>query len=283
MKAIILRIMILLFVFNVISCKKENPNNNQSAQYQIDSIVFSMYDTAGVAFYNYPFIPNNDAVFASVNRNNDTITYISKYYADIEPFNSNSTVQVKGNRIFKSSYIVPFGIFGQDGGTTHEYYYYNSNNKIDSVVHISYGEFDLIPFDTTYETYYFIYENNNLTRTLLNGIGDSVSVHYSSYLNQKDLIGIDVNELLGLGLIIHTNNSESYFYGVADDIFEFQKNCIINNFNSANTNSKYLIEKISSDASLTYGFDAAKSNRVKDITVFNEGKKRYFYKFYYAN
>ncbi len=265
-----------IVLFSLIGCNKENTTTNEEGPFKIDSITYSLYDlNADTIFYNYTFLPNNDAVFESVTRRNDTTIYLSKVNYYLDPVNSQSTVITKNDRIIKTQYFQPIGIFAQDGLVLHNYYYYNTNERIDSIVHIYYGtDIYLPPTDTVRETYPITYVNGDL-------VFDTANTTYSSYANQKNLIGLDVNEFTAAFYsTIHTNSSEDFFYNIRDDIWEFPFNCLIHNFNTFNSNSAHLFNKLRGD-DVVYTFDARYNNRIKEIDIYSDSKRYRHYTFYY--
>jgi hypothetical protein len=243
--------------------------------YKIDSIAYSLYDlNSDTVFYNYTFFPNNDEVFESVVSRNDTTFYLSKS-TYLNEINRESTVIIKDNRIIKTQYFQPIGIYAQDGLVLHNYYYYNTNDRIDSIVHVSHGtSIYLPPTDTIRETYPITYVNGDL-------VFDSANTNYSSYANQKNLIGLDVNEFLAAFYsTIHSNLSEDYLYSIRDDIREFPFNCLIHNFNTFNSNSAHLFNKLGG-YDIVYTFDTRYNNRIKDIDFYLNSKRQQHYTFYY--
>lgn len=277
----ILKAIVALFVLFTIGCNKVENKINPPIKYQIDSVVYKQFDTlSNTLLFTYTYIPSNIDVFEDIFKRNDTTTYLSKDFY-LSHFNSNSIVETKGNRIFHTMYLEPIGEYGQDGNFQNHFFYYNSNNKIDSVVHLRIGVFSIINptvLDTISETFSYDYINDNLTSISLNG-ASLLNFNYTSYLNQKDLIGLDVNEFLGYFNFIHTNFTDYYLNGFMDDIGEFQKNCLIHNFNSGNSNSKYLVY----EPSLEYYFDVAKNNRIKEISNPTSSKKSQQFLFYYKD
>lgn len=278
----ILKAIVALFVLSTVGCNKVENKINSPKSYQIDSVVYKQFDTlSNTLLFTYTYVPSKINVFEDVFKRNDTTTYLSKDFY-LSHFNSNSIVETKGNRIFHTMYLEPIGEYGQDGNYQHHYLYFNTNNMIDSVVHLRIGVFSIIDptllLDTTTETYLYEYVNDNLTSISLNG-ASLLNFNYSSYLNQKDLIGLDVNEFLGYFNFIHTNFTDYILNGFMDDIGEYQKNCLIHNFNSGNSNSKYLV----SEPSLEYYFDVAKNNRIKEISNPINNKKSQQFLFYYKD
>ena len=260
-----------LILFSLVGCSKENAKTKNKGPYKIDSIAYSLYDlNSDTVFYNYTYLPNVDAVFESVTRRNDTTIYLSKS-TYLNEINRQSTVVTKNNRIIKTQYLQPIGIYAQDGLVLHNYYFYNTNDRVDSFVHIFYSiHIDYPALDTFRETY--------LVGDLF---FDTTNFSFSSYANQKSLIGLDVNEFILIFYnIIYTNESDDYLYGNRDDIREFSRNCLVHNFNTLNTNFEHLFNKISG-FDIVYTFDSRYNNRIKEIDFYLGSKKYQHFSFNY--
>jgi hypothetical protein len=137
--------------------------------------------------------------------------------------------------------------------------------------------------------------NNNFNvafDTIFNVTNTYVYTYSNSLNNQKDLIGIDLNDLFFNEQIIYQFNISNFSY-----LNYFAPFLILNSRMSYNTNSNKLIESIQFDRiantgtfpiniSAQYTFDAAKNNRVntmKITNIINGIQSKILYTFYYKN
>ena len=134
---------------------------------------------------------------------------------------------------------------------------------------------------------------------------DATMEYSNNISNQKDLIGIDVNDLIlpalsptfvncfsipiyGTGSVPITGNGSPYYFFTIDPSTE-----ILNNL-SCNTNSDKLIEKVNYSnytisgtifpnfsKDINYTFDAGFNNRVKEVNFVNFSGKKNTYKLFY--
>lgn len=313
--------MISLLITN---CKKQTTSNRPATTYTVDSI--QIFDDS---VYSYTILknghdwPNFSNTFAPNASNfaktvsGDTTKYIETAYEDNNisyPWFTSIELQLKGARpIYYNTIGNVEGMFGQNGA---ENWIANYKYDMDRIIEIkkSFSKYWSFIMDESHliertkDSFGLQYAGNLLTgivniststRTL--GIEKSfnTTMEYSNNIpNQKDLIGIDLNDLFLPGIDL-MNNLRSpfaalafsvpvvgYYIGLGNGsptafIMADPSNEILNNL-SCNTNSEKLIEKINYtnytisgismpdfSMNINYTFDTDFNNRVKELTLLN--------------
>ncbi len=318
-------LMIAMLIATLYSCNKTENRTNNTVTYEIDSIRTSIiFLTSNDTFYNYTILFRQTYQDSFLNivysiQNGDSIKLSSFGFDPWGTPDLGEFALLLNNKYWNNKWKTTGS---HESTTQYTQYVYDNQNKIDSVNSIlnyyspEAGVFKVFNY---YANRKFNYLENNLTSISENIkriypnftplIGhDSVEVDYSTatlsyisnYNNQKELIGIDLNDL-----IINIYNSTNLIkYGClycegSNSAFNDINNALIcYNMLSYHTNSLNLIENLTYIPSYfgtlfnstantlraTYTFDAAKNNRVTTMTVENvNAQTKMVYTFYYKN
>ncbi len=320
---------IFLILLSLVSgCKKDN-NRIAMPTYELDSVVVeSWFDSLGnpSVTRTIPIVPNyvqnsipelNTHDFNSnitYYENNDSIilklfvdTYALREYADI----------IDGKFNYLKNLYYEYGT--HDYEIKCQYISYDSDDKIHSIAStdIEYpswfccNAFDVEWPDSTQcfgrnkKEIVFSYDGNNLNTLnyyYYSGFSDTplFSAHNrlfsytNNYKNQKNLIGIDVNDIILSSFLFQWYNVNR---GLASPtlqphFYDLQLSLILNNQASFNTNCDDLIEHIQynnittsigspfvlGETDIRYEFDSDFDNRIKSMTIDNYLKYNFYYK-----
>jgi hypothetical protein len=315
----------IVFSVLILSCKKEN-NRIVNATYELDSVVESYLDTFGneIHFRTYIAEPNfiinnipadllyNGTAGISFEERNDSILYqqiLEAPNVHTQVFNNcyvtNGRFNSSYNKRLTSTYSDSYCYINK------QHVNYNSTENLTSIVNTN-------DFFSSKDTFYglenrqtqelsFLYAGNNISSidlncTLRNYSASDITnynatgnITYSNhYLNQKDLIGLDVNDiilssLLDLSLFspisynrsvkyLDINLSSYYLLSTSESLVltkhaTFNTNCdnLIEhmhfNYAPLTSNSFYLPFNSAPDIDITYEFDAVNANRIKQLNI----------------
>lgn len=298
----------------IYSCKKDANNRISNVTYELDSVKMDLIDVNNSIAYS-TILPISTNIIDSFQRyfnnfssldntydiykHNDSIIYRNTRNINMHiPLFQN--LILINNKPDMDSSINPLG--GVIYTSNIIKYNYSISDKLDQII-INNKYAASYTIINTYNIYCkFNYSNNalisinkqhvNLNASNLDTINNyknSYNFSYTNLQNQKDLIGIDLNDLF-INALIYNISFQSATFPFAD-LF------IVNSLMSYNTNSNKLIESIQFDRisntgtftvniSAQYTFDATKNNRVntmKIITLFNGTESKILYTFYYKN
>ncbi len=316
---------IVLISLLITHCKKETTNKPGNTTYSVDSIqVFEDSVHTSTITKNGHDWPNFSSFYAP-NASNfvktisaDTTKYIETAYRNfdtLQPWFTSIDLQLKGALpIYFNTIGNVEGIVGQNGAeNTIASFKYDANRikeikKSFTRYHSFRFESDNI-LEEINDSLGFQYIGNELTKIVNKTVVPTsyfplstydAKIEYTSTIsNQKDLIGIDVNDLIlsAFGFYIpipifglvgfSSNGSPGGFYSV-DPSTE-----ILNNL-SCNTNSDKLIEKVNYSnytisgtsfpnfsIDINYTFDSSFNNRVKELNFVSFSGKKNTYKLFY--
>lgn len=275
----------ICIVINLISCSTEDNLNPINSTYTIDSIVvYKITDTSNTFFGKYQ--PLNPDIFNYINLNSSTVedtiiyknTFIMGFYND-----SLTVAATLVKDIFKNMYVKQPDLMGSISASI---IFYN-DLQLDSVLYA-----DLTPnFGLPIKKRNFLctYTNSNLDSIGVPFYNDdnatqpynkSIKFNYNTYVNQKKMIGLDVNEFLYID--VFDLRFANYGFCLPYRFFMFDKKP-----RTLNTNCKNLLSKITRDGkqeNISYDFDETYNNRIKTINVAtNTTASNYIikYEFYY--
>lgn len=322
MKKITTTLLILLTFATFFSCKKTENRTNNSVTYVIDSIRLQSVSLTTNDTSNIFTIPLRNSfrdsfIALSISYNNLQIlhdTTIIQYYEY-----PSGTPELREQNILKGDGLL--SNYWTYRPATHEQYTYNSiykydaSNKLDSVnsvydVFFLFGYTKQIIVDRKLQ-----YSSNNLSQ-----INEDIKIHYldaldsvenknsvstftyqNNYSNQKDMIGIDINDFIlneynSQNLVCHYNsilNIGSYVGIVCPYLICFKSLSYKTNSNSLiesiTFNHKTFFDNIYIDPATTtltasYTFDATKNNRVTTMKINNPiTQTQQIYTFYYKD
>lgn len=309
------------------SCKKDANNRIANTTYELDSVVESYLDTLGnetasmrrtmVATPDYiNNLPRSSAgrFFEVYTERNDSIL--------VENFSENGCAGIADYNYliegrFNSSYHETFQY------CNHDVYYrffqhvnYTFDKKLSSIIYRNmdigaFGRTDMSDWPSIgnfrskgHEEITLNYLDNNIHSINYNSIifnngYDSVvnqaifNYGYSHhYKNQKDLIGIDVNDIILSSYLMSFLSRNMYYNPFSDNtnvgLNSFNIPLIINKKASFNTNCEDLIEKFNNPfyesgdgntyTTIHYEFDNNHSGRIKSIVIYDVIKYTFYYK-----
>lgn len=302
------------------SCKKDINNRVTNVTYELDSVRLENLD-ANDSVTSFFTIPIGETFYDTfISQNSYPSSDAAGFYMDTDsliylnhPEFFDLTRSVVFNKIpvyYRKFY--PYGSFAQDGYNKRDVsYHYDLSNRLNSIYSVT-KHHNAVPnfADSDYvykSSLTFNYTNNNLTTisedfirynfhrydlgydSIIQPTNNTSGTFFydSNYENQKDMIGIDLNDLV-LNYII----GASYY----DDLYFGHLISILNNRLSYQTKSASLLERYNFRSyfgnqndylgNLEYTFDATKNNRVntmKIISTINGTESKTRYTFYYKN
>ena len=322
---------ILLFISTVIllsSCKKEN-NRIGNITYQLDSVRLETLDANDSSIFNITFnigtsvldsfLANNPypgTMSIGFYKKDDSLNFIDKpEFIEVKKF-----ISIKKKPISNLNFM-PNGTFAQYGYFKQlDSYNYSTTGKLQNV----YSHTDYHQEDNFSDSDYVIntntilnYSNNILTSLNENSIFynyhlydtnyDSIVnanqqvgiISYTNhYLNQKQMIGIDLNDLILLELFLIKNYD--YFSANNSVLSLSTRFFVLQSALSFNTATDQLIESInynltkafnrilyqtSVNISVDYIFDANFNNRISSMKIFDSDNRfdAIKYTFYYKD
>jgi len=278
-------LLVLCIALNLISCNTENNPSPVSSAYTIDSIViYKITDTNNAFYMKYQTL--NPDVFNYINLYVSTIgdTTIYKNTFMMGFYNDSLTVSATLVKdIFKNMYVKQPELMGSISASI---IFYN-DLLLDSVIYADITPNWGIPIKK--RTFLCTYTNGNLDSIGVPFYNDSISFqpynksikfNYSAYDNQKQLIGLDVNEFLYID--VFDVRFAKYGFCVPYRLYMFDKKS-----RSLNTNCKNLLNEVirnDKQESISYQFDAMHNNRIEQINVVTNTISSSYtlkYKFYY--
>lgn len=300
------------------SCKKETNNRIANITYELDSIRIEELDVNDsiTSALTIPIINEiidslNNRYGNHISENGDSINvrkFLPSPYISIDPYYLSELGTILNKKpIIDSNYEYLFAHKNVSNVIKYSY-----KNNLDSIKLESNSTFAIYTDLGTVQSKYnyigntlhsftekktFITNNNfNVAfDTIFNVTNTYVYTYSNSLNNQKDLIGIDLNDLFFNEQITYQFNIYNIYN--LSYLNYFAPFLILNSRMSYNTNSNKLIESIQFDRiantgtfpiniSAQYTFDATKNNRVntmKIITLFNGTESKIVYTFYYKN
>jgi len=317
MKKTILIITAIVTCF-LYSCKKDANNRITNVTYELDSVKMENLDVNDsiTSALTIPIINEiidslNNRYGNHISENGDSINvrkFLPSPYISIDPYYLSELGTILNKKpIIDSNYEYLFA---------HKNVYnlikYSYKNNLDSIKLESNSTFAIYTDLGTVQSKYnyigntlhsFTEKNTFITNnnfnvafdTIFNVTNTYVYTYSNSLNNQKDLIGIDLNDLFFNEQITYQFNIYNIYN--LSYLNYFAPFLILNSRMSYNTNSNKLIESIQFDRiantgtfpiniSAQYTFDATKNNRVntmKIITLFNGTESKIVYTFYYKN
>ncbi|MBP6660688.1 MAG: hypothetical protein KA174_08380 [Chitinophagales bacterium] len=310
---------ILLFISTVISlfsCKKEN-NRIGNITYQLDSVRIEGLDAndSSIGFNTFPLRASFIDTIIGDKHSTEELNFLPGFYT-----NEDSLIYVYHPEFFDLYKAVtinkvpisilkfnPVGGYAQYGFYKAESFLNYQNNQLNN---INIKEHEHIGSPNTSDKYTemnnnFIYTNNNLNTILSKRLDYSYDEYFnvnfdsviypdliladftytSNIPNQKNLIGIDLNDLILNNIIGPSDLSLGFYFPLL----------ILGNRITYQTNSSSLIEKLrytftslgfqntESNFTIQYIFDANNNNRISTMKIKDDSAGSKLYTFYYKD
>ena len=268
--------LLIIIIISLSSCQPDENQKSNDFAYTIDTIYVTKSRDTGVVSNTVLWVFNNEIPLLNIEtiNNNDTTIYIDSSSAFPGLIGNLVSKTSCINNVIKSIYTSESGFTGERLGNA---IFYNQD-KLDSVIFYDPTFNWTNPFVPLKKTFITTYTNNNLDSLAVNvssdgyltlsntRYGDMLHFNYSSLNNQKQLIGLDVNEFLYI---------RSFFcrFHLNYSLIPYGQHIMMmdENHNSLNTNCKNLLSEIQGTDKrelIDYVFDAEFNNRIKEIIVF---------------
>lgn len=310
------------------SCKKENNQRIADETYTLDSVVVSNLDTLGNPVSNTTLLVKDNYVSDSIYANNLQIGYQGNSY--LESGDSLLLTDYNQGRLYDNILYSQGGLFRENDLYFYYYndyydeyknnYFYNTNKQLVGINSTRKEAYYPVISDYKIKKSTFNYTGNNLSTIDIefksygnynNGTPrDSNSISFNNntieyanhYSNQKNLIGIDVNDMI-FYLYYYRFPPFINFNSIGSNIayLQFILPLIINKQVSFGTNCDNLIEHmhiddmvyydsntrfLSTEINITYSFDSSHDKRIESMIVSESNSlvsDKIKYTFYYNN
>jgi len=301
----------------ILSCKKEVSNRITNVTYELDSVKIENLG-ANDSVTSYFTIPIGEAFYDTImSQNGYPSSDGSGFYSDNDSliflnhpefFDLTRAVVYNKTLVYYQKFY-PYGSFAQDGFDKRDVsYHYDISNRLSTIQSVV-KHHNAVPNFTDSDFVYksrltFNYTNNNLTTisedfirynfhsydlgydSIIQPTNNSAGTFFydSNYENQKDMISIDLNDLVFNSII-----GASYY----DDLYFGHLISILNNRLSYHTRSTSLLERFNFKTyfgsqnnytgDIEYTFEASKNNRVKTMKISSDLLGKTSYTFYYKD
>ncbi len=298
-------------------CEKETNNRIANTTYELDSVRIEELDMndSSLGFATFPLRSTYIDTLIGDKHSTEELNFLPGFYT-----NEDSLVYVYHPEYFDLCKAIvidktpvsflkfnPVGSYAQDGFYKVESFLNYQNNQLNNNNTIDHTHFGPPNSGDSYieRNNNFNYTNNNLKSILNKRIDYSYSAYYninydsviypdltladfyytSNIINQKNMIGIDLNDIILNNIIGPSDYTLRYYYQVL----------IFGNRITYHTNCSFLIEKLrftvtdlwlpntESNFTIRYTFDANKNNRISTMKIKDDLAGSKLYTFYYKN